>query len=59
MHEAKVNLSWLNPNPEYVAGMNCFLERNSVASVRDKTNLFWDTMQKFMPPVTISAQSIL
>ena len=27
MHEAKVNVSWLNSNPEYVAGLNSFIER--------------------------------
>ena len=26
VHEAKVNLSWLNPNPEYVAALNAFVE---------------------------------
>ncbi len=51
-HEAKVNLSWLNPNPEYIEGMNSFLERILEPPVRGKTNLFWDTMQKFLPPVT-------
>ena len=26
-HEAKVNLSWLNPNPEYVAALKDFVAR--------------------------------
>ena len=52
VHEAKVNVSWFNPNPEYVAGMNTFLEAISVAKLRGKTNLFWDSLQKFLPAVT-------
>ena len=43
-HEAKVNLSWLNPNPEYIDGLNSFLERILQPPARGiKTNLFWDT----------------
>ncbi|MGA8875406.1 MAG: malto-oligosyltrehalose synthase [Candidatus Korobacteraceae bacterium] len=51
MHEAKVNLSWLNPNPEYVAGMNSFIERILTPSRRAKTNLFWDTLQKLLSQI--------
>ena len=25
VHEAKINVSWLNPNPEYVAGIREFI----------------------------------
>jgi len=49
VHEAKVNLSWLNPNPEYVAGMNSFIERILAPCYRGKPNLFWDSLQKFLP----------
>jgi len=51
LHEAKVNLSWLNPNPEYVAGMNQFIERILTPRYRGKPNLFWDSLQKFLPTV--------
>jgi (1->4)-alpha-D-glucan 1-alpha-D-glucosylmutase len=51
LHEAKVNLSWLNPNPEYVGGMNTFIERILAPRYRGKLNLFWDSLQKFLPPV--------
>ena len=51
VHEAKVNLSWLNPNPQYVDAMNSFIAGDSVAVQRGKANLFWDSLQKFMPPV--------
>ena len=52
MHEAKVNLSWLNPNPEYVAGVELrssqriFSPRGAARSI-----LFYDSLQKFMPAV--------
>lgn len=48
-HEAKVNLSWLNSNPDYVAGMKSFIERILSPKYRGKTNLFWDTLQKLLP----------
>ncbi len=51
VHESKVNVSWLNPNPEYVAGMNEFLEKILSPSYRGKNNLFWESLQKFLPPV--------
>jgi (1->4)-alpha-D-glucan 1-alpha-D-glucosylmutase len=50
IHEAKVNLSWLNPNPQYVDATNSFVE--GILSPRQrKANLFWDSLQKFMPPI--------
>ena len=49
MHEAKVNLSWLNPNPEYVAGMNAFIENILSPTQGRKANLFWDSLQKLLP----------
>lgn len=52
VHEAKVNVSWLNSNPHYVAGMNDFLEKILSPSYRGKTNLFWDSLQKFLPAVS-------
>lgn len=51
LHEAKVNLSWLNPNPEYSAGMNQFIERVLTPQQRGRANLFWESMQKFLPQV--------
>ena len=52
VHEAKVNVSWLNPDPDYVAGMNEFLEKTLSPTYRGKTNLFWDSLQKFLPAVS-------
>ncbi len=51
VHEAKVNVSWLNPNPEYVAAMTSFLDAILSPTRRGKTNLFWDSIQKFIQPV--------
>ena len=51
VHEAKVNLSWLNSNPDYVAGMNSFVERILSPARRGKTNLFLDSLQRFLPPL--------
>ncbi len=51
VHEAKVNLSWLNPNSDYVSGINTFLERILSPIYRGKPNLFWDSMQKLLSQV--------
>ncbi|HTV64337.1 MAG TPA: hypothetical protein VMD98_01970, partial [Bryocella sp.] len=51
LHEAKVNLSWLNPNPEYAAAMNTFIEAILAPRYRGKPNLFWDSLLKFLPPL--------
>ncbi len=50
IHEAKINLSWLNPNPQYVDAMNSFVE-GILSPAQRKANLFLDSLQKFMPPV--------
>lgn len=52
VHEAKVNVSWLNPNPDYIDAMNSFLDAILSPTCRGKTNLFWDSIQKFLQPVT-------
>ena len=51
LHEAKVNLSWLNPNPEYVDAMNTFLESVLSPAWRGKTNMFWESIEKFVRPI--------
>ncbi len=52
IHEAKVNLSWLNPNPEYVEGMNQFMDQILLPQINGRLNLFWDTLQKLLPAVS-------
>jgi (1->4)-alpha-D-glucan 1-alpha-D-glucosylmutase len=51
VHEAKVNLSWLNPNPEYVDALKQFIERILSPAYRGKVNPFFESLQKFMPSV--------
>ena len=51
VHEAKINASWLNPNPEYVAGISKFIEAILSPTYRGRLNLFWDSMQSFLPTV--------
>ena len=51
LHEAKVNLSWLNPNPEYVDAMNSFLAATLSPTWRGKPNMFWDSLEKFARPI--------
>ncbi len=51
VHEAKVNLSWLNPDPEYVEVLREFIQRILSPQWRGKANLFYESLQKFMPVV--------
>ena len=51
VHEAKVNLSWVNPNSEYVEALKEFIQRLLSPQWRGKANLFYDSIQKFMPAV--------
>jgi (1->4)-alpha-D-glucan 1-alpha-D-glucosylmutase len=51
VHEAKINVSWLSPNPEYVAGIRSFVETILSPTYRGRTNLYWDSMRKFLPAV--------
>jgi (1->4)-alpha-D-glucan 1-alpha-D-glucosylmutase len=52
VHEAKVNVSWLNQDPDYTAGLNTFIERVLSPTHRRKRSLFWDSLQKFLPAVS-------
>jgi (1->4)-alpha-D-glucan 1-alpha-D-glucosylmutase len=51
LHEAKVNLSWINTDPDYVAGVNEFIARILTPGTRSKTNFFLESMQEFLPTV--------
>ena len=51
VHEAKVNLSWLNPNPEYVDALKQFVRRILSPVRRGKPNQFYESLEKFMPAV--------
>ena len=39
VHEAKVNVSWLSPNPEYVAGLHTLYRSDPVADISGKGEL--------------------
>ncbi len=50
LHEAKVNLSWINQNPEYVQAMQGFVA--DILGPGKRGNAFVNQMQSFMQPVT-------
>jgi (1->4)-alpha-D-glucan 1-alpha-D-glucosylmutase len=50
-HEAKVNLSWLNPNPAYVDALKEFVQCILSPELRGKANPFYESVRRFMPPV--------
>ena len=50
-HEAKVNLSWVNDNPEYVRALNEFLARILTPASGGKRNPFPQRVEEFVRPV--------
>ena len=53
LSEAKVNLSWTNPNPAYLEAVNTFLEAILLPQGRDKETRFVETLKAFLPPVQL------
>jgi len=51
VHEAKVNLSWVNPNPEYVAELEGFIERILAPEHHGRRNFFRQEIERFLPPI--------
>jgi (1->4)-alpha-D-glucan 1-alpha-D-glucosylmutase len=51
LHEAKVNVSWINQNPEYVSTLNDFIAEILSPTSRGRTNRFWESVEKFLDPV--------
>jgi len=52
VHEAKVNLSWVNQNPEYIAALEDFVAAIlEVKSAKGRTNPFVQDLQNFVPAV--------
>jgi (1->4)-alpha-D-glucan 1-alpha-D-glucosylmutase len=51
LHEAKVNLSWVNPNPEYTAALEEFIARILEPHHGGKANAFRQQLEAFLPPV--------
>ena len=46
VHEAKVNLSWINPNPEYVQALSDFIARVLDPGAADRPNRFFDDIDE-------------
>ena len=53
LSEAKVNLSWINPDPEYVKAVQGFLEDILIASGRRKETRFVESLGSLMPQLKI------
>jgi (1->4)-alpha-D-glucan 1-alpha-D-glucosylmutase len=47
VHEAKVNLSWINPDSEYSGALQGFISRILSVPPRGRHNQFLDTLEKF------------
>lgn len=48
VHEAKVNLSWVNQNPEYVESLQRFIERILTPGTESRPNRFLQLIQPFI-----------
>ena len=53
LNEAKVNLSWTNPNPAYLEAVNHFLESILIPQGRVKETRFVETLKVFLPAVQL------
>ncbi len=51
VHEAKVNLSWTNQNPEYVALLEQFIARILQPGTPTRPNVFLDQVETFVAPL--------
>jgi (1->4)-alpha-D-glucan 1-alpha-D-glucosylmutase len=51
IHEAKVNLSWINPNPDYTDAMHRFIERILTPGTEKRPNNFLNQLETFLPTV--------
>ncbi|HJT00236.1 MAG TPA: malto-oligosyltrehalose synthase [Terriglobales bacterium] len=51
VHEAKVNLSWVNDNPEYVHALNEFIARIFTPGAAGKRNPLPQRIEEFVRPV--------
>ena len=51
VHEAKVNLSWINDDPVYVEALQSFIEKVLNPGTRSRPNAFLDQVQAFVPTV--------
>ena len=51
VHEAKVNLSWINPHPEYVEALRLFIARLLTPGSPTRPNHFLESIEKFVAPI--------
>ncbi len=51
LSEAKVHLSWTNPDPEYLNAVHKFIEAILVPQGRPRETRFVHTLKSFLPPV--------
>jgi (1->4)-alpha-D-glucan 1-alpha-D-glucosylmutase len=51
VHEAKVNLSWVNPDPEYVTALETFIGHILAPHHGARANLFLQQFEAFLPPI--------
>jgi (1->4)-alpha-D-glucan 1-alpha-D-glucosylmutase len=51
VHEAKVNLSWTNQNPEYKEALEQFIARILQPGTSSRPNLFLRSLEQFLPPI--------
>jgi (1->4)-alpha-D-glucan 1-alpha-D-glucosylmutase len=53
LSEAKVNLSWINPDPEYVAAVHAFLDAILLPAARGKENPFVASLDGLLPQLRL------
>jgi (1->4)-alpha-D-glucan 1-alpha-D-glucosylmutase len=53
VHEGKVNLSWVNDNPEYITALEGFIDRILRNGTATKPNAFLDDIQKLVPKIAL------
>ena len=52
VHEAKRNLSWVNPDPEYIAALERFLDAILAPPASKSRSGFWQDLARFLPPIS-------
>jgi (1->4)-alpha-D-glucan 1-alpha-D-glucosylmutase len=53
VHEAKVNLSWINDDPAYVEALQQFIEKILPPGTHKRPNSFLDQIQALMPAIAL------
>ena len=53
VHEAKVNLSWINDDPVYVEALLEFIEKILTPGSGKRPNVFLDQFKAFVPPIAL------